>query len=183
LRKKGLEKMNPKDVAASFKEKFGGAVSKAEITRVENSGVGGAFVERLWISVERHSFMEAVRHLFGLFEAPHFSVIAGSDLGSAVELNYVFSVGYGKRLEELCIALKVALPKKDLVVPTITGLAPGALVSEREMQEMLGVKVEGIPDPRRLFLPAEFPKGVFPWRRDASGPERLVRNLNKENEK
>ena len=172
--------MNASDVLGSFKKKFGGAVSKAEITRFGNSGVGKAAVERLWISVERYSFREAVGHLCGLAEEPHFSVIAGTDLGETIELNYIFTLGYGKRFGEFCIVLKVALPKKDLVVPTITDLVPAALISEREIQEMLGIKVEGIPDARRLFLPEEFPKGVFPWRRDAKGPEKLVRNLNKE---
>ncbi|MFA4855445.1 MAG: NADH-quinone oxidoreductase subunit C [archaeon] len=192
--------MRPGDVLGSFKKKFGASVSKAEITRFENSGVGKAdaggdfsqgffpvgkkaSVERLWISVERYSFKEAVKHLCGLYEMPHFSVIAGCDLGETIELNYIFTLGYGTKFGELCVVLKVALPKKDLVVPTITDLVPAALISEREIQEMLGVKVQGIPDARRLFLPEEFPKGVFPWRRDSKGPERLVRNLNREEAK
>lgn len=175
--------MNASDVLGSFKKKFGGAVSRAEITRFGNSGVGKVFVERLWISIERHSFREAVKYLCGICEMPHFSVIAGTDLGETIELNYIFTLGYGKKFSEFCVVLKVALPKKDLVVPTITGFVPAALISEREIQEMLGIKVEGIPDSRRLFLPEEFPKGVFPWRRDEKGPGKLVRNLNKEEAK
>jgi len=175
--------MKPRDVLGSFKKKFGASVSKAEITRFENSGVGKAVVERIWISVERYSFREAVKHLCGLYEMPHFSVIAGCDLGETIELNYIFTLGYGKKFGEFCVVLKVALPKKDLIVPTITDLVPAALISEREIQEMLGIKVQGIPDARRLFLPEEFPKGVFPWRRDSKGPERLVRNLNREEAK
>ena len=43
---------------------------------------------------------------------------------------------------------------------------------------MLGVKIKGIPDSRRIFLHPGFPAGVFPWRRDETGPEKLVRNLH-----
>ena len=43
---------------------------------------------------------------------------------------------------------------------------------------MLGVVVEGIPDGRRLFLPEDFPKGVYPWRRDEKDLKKLYRNLH-----
>ena len=62
-------------------------------------------------------------------------------------------------------------------------MIPGALISERELQEMLGVKIKGIPDSRRLFLPKEIPRGVYPWRRDSKGLGKLVRNLNKDGKK
>jgi membrane-bound hydrogenase subunit beta len=35
---------------------------------------------------------------------------------------------------------------------------------------MMGVEVVGIPDKRRLFLPEDFPEGVYPWRKDEKGP-------------
>ena len=43
---------------------------------------------------------------------------------------------------------------------------------------MLGVKIIGIPDSRRLFLPDDFPEGVYPWRRDETGPEKMYKNLH-----
>jgi membrane-bound hydrogenase subunit beta len=43
---------------------------------------------------------------------------------------------------------------------------------------MLGVKVIGIPDDRRLFLPDDWPEDVFPWRKDEKGMEKYVRNLH-----
>jgi len=43
---------------------------------------------------------------------------------------------------------------------------------------MLGITVVGIPDNRGLFLPDDFPKGVYPWRKDATGiPDSMVKNL------
>ena len=43
---------------------------------------------------------------------------------------------------------------------------------------MLGIKVIGIPDSRRLFLPDDFPDGVYPWRKNEKGMEKLIRNLH-----
>jgi membrane-bound hydrogenase subunit beta len=55
---------------------------------------------------------------------------------------------------------------------------PGATFTEREKQEMLGIEVVGIPDPRRLFLPDDFPEGVYPWRKDEKGiPDSMIKNL------
>ena len=44
--------------------------------------------------------------------------------------------------------------------------------------EMLGVKIIGIPDDRRLFVSEDFPKDVYPWRRDETGPEKFYKNLH-----
>jgi len=114
---------------------------------------------------------------------PHFSVASGYDMGETIELIYHFAIGFGGKLDEFIFSLKVILPKNDLVLESITDFIPGALISERELQEMLGVKIKGIPDSRRLFLPKEIPKGVYPWRRDSKGLQKLVRNLNEAGKK
>ena len=74
--------------------------------------------------------------------------------------------------------ISVELPKSKPEIETICDYIPGALITEREKQEFLGVKIIGIPDDRRLFLPDDFPKGVYPWRRDETGPDKLYRNLH-----
>ena len=60
----------------------------------------------------------------------------------------------------------------------LSDLIPGILLGEREKQEMMGVVVRNIPDPRRMFLPEDFPEGVYPWRRDETGiPPEMIRSL------
>ena len=72
----------------------------------------------------------------------------------------------------------VDVPKSKPEIETICDWIPGALITEREKQEMLGVKIIGIPDSRRLFLPEDFPEGVYPWRKNEKGMEKLIRNLH-----
>ena len=100
---------------------------------------------------------------------PHLSVVSGVDCGETVELLYHMSVFFGIAGKEVCITVTVPLPKDDLTVPTISSLIPGAVYTEREKQEMLGITVTDIPDSRGLFLPADFPEGVYPWRKDETG--------------
>lgn len=109
---------------------------------------------------------------------PHLAVVSGVDTGDAVELLYHMQVFHGIPMAEVNITITVPVPKKNLVIPTISHLIPGAVYTEREKQEMLGVTVAGIPDPRGLFLPADFPKGVYPWRKDETGiTEDMVNSL------
>jgi len=166
-------------VLNSFKRKFGLKIKKARIEKIEHKLKNGNIISRVWFNVERNSFKDAVKHLCKIYPNPHFSVASGYDTGDHIELIYHFSVNYDSKLAEIYISMHVELPKKNPVLPTITDLIPGALISERELQEMLGVMIKGIPDSRRIFLPSDFPKGVYPWRRDETGPEKLIRNLNK----
>jgi len=135
-------------------------------------------VERksLWIDVDRDKLLEIVQLVVdNSTEFPHFCVASTSDMGETVEVIYHFTINYGKPLEEVQINFKVNLPKKDLWIPTLTKIVPGTIFSERELHEMMGIEIKGLQDTRHLFLTTDFPKGVYPWRRDETGPK----NLNK----
>ena len=127
--------------------------------------------------MKKSAFHSAIEHIFRLQEYPHLAVISSSDLGTEVELIYHFTIYYGHHLGELSLGIRVKLPKSDLSIPTITDLIPGAIFTERETQEMMGVRVVDIPDGRRLFISEDVPEGVYPWRKDETGPEKLLRVL------
>ena len=63
----------------------------------------------------------------------------------------VVSMAGRKRLR-----LKVRVDEGDPVVPTITGVYPAANWHEREAWDMLGVRFEGHPDLRRVYMPEDF---------------------------
>jgi len=171
-----VEKLAPQTIIDSFSKELGdgyisGSVYEREVASKKNK------FRSLWIEVKRSAFRNAVEHIFKLQEYPHLAIISSSDLGSEVELIYHFTIYYGYHLEELSLGLRVKLPKSDLKIPTITDLLPGAIFTERETQEMMGVEVVGIPDGRRLFVAEEIPEGVYPWRKDETGPEKFLRVL------
>ena len=124
-------------------------------------------------------FKSVIKHLLTI-DFPHLAVVSGNDLGETIELIYHFSLYFGIRLGEISLNIAVHLPKTDLTIETFSDLIPGAVITEREKQEMLGIIIKGIPVNKRLFLPNDFPEGVYPWRKDETGPQKLVRNLHEE---
>ncbi len=62
------------------------------------------------------------------------------------------------------LRLKVAVDENHPVVPTVTGVWPGANWHERETYDMFGVRFEGHPDLRRMYMPEEF--DYHPLRKD-----------------
>ena len=166
----------PQEIADALQAAAGPGFVSARCTEWAE-GAKGRKSRQVWIKLARESLIPALQRLIQV-QYPHVSVIACADTGAQVDLTYHFHVYWGIPHEEILVTLTVSLDKTDLKVPTITGLIPGALTSEREKQEMLGIEVVGIPDGRRLFLPEDFPQGVYPWRKDETGiPAGMVKDL------
>ena len=171
-----MEKLSPQGIVDSFKKTLGGGFVDGKIYEREVAVKKNRF-RCIWLYVKRETLREAVQHLSRIQEYPHLVIISSSDLGSEVELIYHFTIYYGSHLEEISLGIRVTLAKKDLKIPTITDLIPGAIFTERETQEMMGVEVTGIPDGRRLFIADDIPEGVYPWRKDETGPDKYLRVL------
>ncbi|MHC1625846.1 MAG: NADH-quinone oxidoreductase subunit C [Methanoculleaceae archaeon] len=169
----------PEEIAGRLQKALGSAVRNVRIDR-RCEGIRKTPLVSLWLEVDREDLKAAIRALSGI-DHPHLAVISGVDGEDCLTLNYHFTILYGGRNREIPVTISVKLPKDDLTVPTISDLIPGAVYTEREKQEMLGITVTGIPDSRRLFLPPSFPQGVYPWRKDGTGvtPE-LIRELWRE---
>ena len=172
-----MEYMKPEKIIELFKEKFNGSVINSKI-EIKTAGLKKNSYSLIWLEIELKDFKEAVS-LLCTIQFPHFAIISGSDIGEEIKLTYHFSIYYGERAKEISLNLATTLPKNNLKIPTITDLIPGAQTSEREIKEMLGVTIEGLPDLPNVFLPQDFPKGVYPLRKDEKGAAKMV---NKEEE-
>lgn len=54
------------------------------------------------------------------------------------------------------LRLKVLVGEEDAVVPSLTNLFKAADWNERECYDMLGIRFEGHPDLRRMYMPEDF---------------------------
>jgi len=170
------KRLTPKEIVKSFKDEFKTKIKDTQIKKRVAGSKKNEFIN-IWMKIDKSVFKDVIKHLCDI-EFPHLAVVSGNDLGKTIELIYHFSLYYGDRLGEISLNISVELPKSNPTIETICDYIPGALITEREKQEMLGIKVKGIPDSRRLFLPDDFPEGVYPWRKDEKGLEKMIRNLH-----
>jgi Ni,Fe-hydrogenase III component G len=87
--------------------------------------------------------------------------ITGSDRGEALEAMYHLA-----RKTGAVLTLIVSIPKSAPVLQSITSYFPAADAYERELVDLLGMEVLGLPPGSRYPLPDGWPKGVFPLRKD-----------------
>jgi len=93
----------------------------------------------------------------------YLSAITGLDGGpesDQLEVLYHFCTGAA------VITLRVALPRHEAIVPSLSEIVPSAEVMERELTEMFGVTVSGLPNVGHLYLPEEWPEATYPLRKD-----------------
>jgi NADH:ubiquinone oxidoreductase subunit C len=92
----------------------------------------------------------------------HLSTISAVD---RIKEN-LFELLYHLYWENNEISVRIEIPRETPFVPTVTGVLPGALTFEREIQDMFGIRVDHIPNPEKLLLPDNWPAGEYPLRKD-----------------
>jgi membrane-bound hydrogenase subunit beta len=117
-------------------------------------------VRRIFVKVAPPELVPAVTLLRDKYDCAYLATISGVDKGDTFEFLYHFASPVAN------INLRTEFPKSEPRIASICAVIPGAVLYERELQEMFGVKVEGIPDPRRLVLPDDWPEGQYPLRKD-----------------
>jgi membrane-bound hydrogenase subunit beta len=136
------------EVVSWLRERLGGAVLDARVARKR----------RVFVRVDRERFKAALIALKEL-GLDFLEALTGVDAGDSIEV--IAHVG-----RSVSVAVETAVPKGDPRLPSLVDLYPGAEVYEREVWEMLGVVFEGNPRLARAFLPEDWPKGVYPLRKD-----------------
>lgn len=116
---------------------------------------------RLDLVIGADALIDAVRALKTV-RSLYLSAITGTDTGSGLEILYHFCAGAE------VLTLRVGLPYDTPRIPSLCGVMPVARLYEIELKEMLGVDVLGLNAHDRLFLPDDWPQGLFPLRKDAA---------------
>ncbi|MBU0497747.1 MAG: NADH-quinone oxidoreductase subunit C [Candidatus Thermoplasmatota archaeon] len=169
--------MTAEALVDSLKETFKGTIKDVRIEHF-SYGLKKNEIAQVWVTIPREQYKELVKHLITIEKYPHFAVSSGYQIDDTIYIVNHFCLFYGNNGKEVTLNVTVPLPKSDPTIDTITDLIPGALIAEQEKQEMLGIKVKNIPKDRRVFISKDFPEGMYPWRRDKSGAEKMARNLH-----
>jgi Ni,Fe-hydrogenase III component G len=115
---------------------------------------------RVFLTVAPEELVAAVAALKKGLDCWYLATISGVDAGETFEFIYHFGDTQGN------INVRTRIPKTPGRLPSICAVIPGAILYERELQDMFGIVVDGIPDPRNLLMPDDWPAGNFPLRKD-----------------
>jgi membrane-bound hydrogenase subunit beta len=87
--------------------------------------------------------------------------ITGLDIGNGFQAIYHLADNEG-----CMINLKLNIPREKPVIQSITSIFEGAVFYERELKDMFGIEVQGLPQGRRYPLPDGWPEDQYPLRKD-----------------
>ena len=120
---------------------------------------------RFVATVSKHELRKVVEAVVA--EESYLSTITTVDLpkDGKIVLNYVFwSIKH-----KAAIIVKVPVDRDDPVVPSISDIVGGAVGSEIQVYDLMGVVFQGNRELRRGFLAPEdvVARGVYPLRKDS----------------
>jgi NADH:ubiquinone oxidoreductase subunit C len=122
---------------------------------------------RIFAEAPADRFLEVVSYVKTAMGFVNLCTMTGLDDGEKLSFIYHFS-----RMDGTMLNIKESVPKAKPVIRTITGIFPGGGIYEREVIDLLGAEVEGLPPGERYPLPDGWPKGQYPLRKDWT-PEML----------
>lgn len=116
---------------------------------------------RISAAVAYEHFAEVFSYAIDTAAFTILCAITGLDEGDTLAFIYHLAKEDGTMLN-----LKTAVPKQDPRLATVTGRFPSAEIYEREVADLLGARIEGIPEGKRYPLPDDWPAGEYPLRKD-----------------
>ena len=122
--------------------------------------VSNPALRRIFLKVDPKDLLKAVEVLKRDLGFAYVATVSGLDVGESFEIIYHFGNAFSQ------LNLRTQVPKANPHVESICPVIPGAILYERELQDMFGLVVDNIPDPRPLVLPDGWPAGNYPLRKD-----------------
>ncbi len=140
------------EVVAALQERFGEAVLDVVVYAGEHT-----------VYVEKSRIVEVCRFLKDEQGFMYFVDLGGVDRFTEEDRFEVF-YNLVHLTAHRRIRLKVRVNEDDLHVPSVTGVYRAANWNEREVFDMLGLRFDGHPDLRRMYLPEDF--AYYPQRKE-----------------
>ena len=142
---------NEERIAGDLVARFGQLKDKIKIQRAR----------RIWVEADEGIFSDLIDHLKNRMGFNVLCTITGLDEGEHLTLIYHMA-----HFDGTTVNVKRFAPRANPVVTTITGQFPGADLYEREVMDLFGFIVKGLPPGNRYPLPDAFPLGEHPLRKD-----------------
>ncbi len=118
-------------------------------------------VRRLWVDVPVGKLHDVIRYVKETLGFDMLCTITGTDEGTELGFLYHLAAPSG-----IVLTLTVKTPKDAPGPETVIGFYPLAELYEREIIDLLGAQINGLPEGPRYPLPDNWPEGQYPLRKD-----------------
>ncbi len=116
---------------------------------------------RIFVDVSIEQWTEVFEYVVKDMKFTILSTITGMDEVNDFALIYHLS-GDGR----VMLNLRTRISKDNPSINTVTSYFPNAEIYEREIRDLLGIKIVGLTEGRRYPLSETFPQNEFPLRKD-----------------
>jgi Ni,Fe-hydrogenase III component G len=138
-------------ILESLKAKFDFIADKGRVARER----------RVWAEAPAERFREVFDFARQELGFSILCTITGLD-----EKEHLAIIYHLARQDGTVLGLKTSVPRAAPRIRTVSDAFPGCLGYERELVDLLGFEVEGLPPGKRYPLPDNWPAGEFPLRKD-----------------
>lgn len=123
-----------------------------------------------FLEVPEENFRQVFEHAIDKLGFDRVCTITGFDDLQAADAPNTMSVLYHLSNKGVMLNLRRRVPREQPVITTVTDRFPGAANYERELEDLLGFEVVGLPPGPRYPLPDNFPTEIKPLRKDWKVP-------------
>lgn len=116
---------------------------------------------RVLADVDQQNFHDVFDYAVKKMNFSILCAITGLDEGE--QLGFIYHIA---KEDGVMLSIKTYAPKADPAIKTVTDYFPPADIYERELKDLLGAKIEGLPAGRRYPLADDWPKDEYPLRKD-----------------
>ena len=112
-------------------------------------------------SLLREEFERVIEYIHDELKFTRASHVVGTDDGENLGLLYIIS---GK--EDILLMLRESVSKSNPVIKSVSDMYPSIVLHERELVDLFGVVIEGLPEGPHYPLPDGWPEGNYPMRKE-----------------
>lgn len=121
---------------------------------------------RIWLDVPLTIFVPVFQYAKEQLGFVAFCTLTGLDEGT----NLGFLYHLAQQRSGIVLNIKITTSKSIPVIPTVTDFFPSAELAEREVEDLFGAKVEGLPPGQHYPLPDGWPENDHPLLKDWKPP-------------
>ena len=118
-------------------------------------------IRRITMQVKAENIFNVLDYVKNTLGFDQLCTITGLDCYDFFQAIYQVANSNG-----IILSIKLDIPKEKPVIKTISEIYNGSLFYERELTDLLGIEIDGMPAGRRYPLPDGWPEGQYPLRKD-----------------